>query len=393
MATIVGALLGRNHLGRVALVLSLLALVVGGLVTTIGGPLDVRVPSGACEALARDTRGVVRLELARTESCAKALVDGWRGANQVDAAVHSVMLDFLFLALYTVALFSLSLWVRSLAKRPYWRAALRVAAGMAIVTALLDASENIGLLRLLLVWPVGPSVGLTFWLASAKFVLFVAVLLVISTAWIGVESQRTAFLSQGGTASSPPQPSATAPPPVSLKGWVATHSMYVWPLRVPLIAAGFLIVFPLLLRSPEVERYASGLFDPLEAAALLPIAMLALLCAWTLAIMTRLILMYGQARLALPPLGTGKGGVPGSSRSCWIARGCPCWSISSCGRSSSTMASAESLPQTSNTKPTSSTPHRPTLPPLRQRLETMTSLLSSPRPAEAFRRRPGPPAC
>ena len=279
--------------GAVVLILSVIALSIGAIQMRITEQLEVGTPApSVCGGLTRGTTGIVRLQFARTVTCADALVSNWRAQHVSDAAKRVVGIDFGFLVAYGLALVVLSLWVRSTETSPRWRKALTVAASGAAVAAAFDFVENLGLLRMLGVLGAGPEPALTFWIAAGKFIVLGSVLLVVSIAWIGTESRGAAFLSA-------PVAAPGAPATVS----AGAAALYLWPLRVPIAAGVFLVGFPLLLRNHAARRFVSGFFDPIEEAAVLPIVLLALLCAWTIAITGRLVLAYGHDRLALPPLG------------------------------------------------------------------------------------------
>jgi hypothetical protein len=78
---------------------------------------------------------------------------------------------------------------------------------------------------------------------------------------------------------------------------------YLWPLRVPLSAALMLAGLPYFAFQQGVRPFLSGLFDPIEDPAALLITTLALFNAWTILIISGLILAYGSTRLDLPPSG------------------------------------------------------------------------------------------
>ena len=78
---------------------------------------------------------------------------------------------------------------------------------------------------------------------------------------------------------------------------------YLWPMRVPILSGLFLILLPWLSFWPSMRPFLSGLFDPIDNRALLLITALALFNAWTIAIITALIVTYGSVRLDLPEIG------------------------------------------------------------------------------------------
>ena len=77
---------------------------------------------------------------------------------------------------------------------------------------------------------------------------------------------------------------------------------YVWALRVPAISAAVLVGLPTLGFLRPFRSYVSGVFDPVQAAALMPIAALALFNAGAIVIIAGLILTYGADRFGLPAI-------------------------------------------------------------------------------------------
>ncbi|MGH9372173.1 MAG: hypothetical protein ACRD15_11640, partial [Vicinamibacterales bacterium] len=76
--------------------------------------------------------------------------------------------------------------------------------------------------------------------------------------------------------------------------------LYVWPLRVPVVSAAFLLGLPWFAFWPAVRPFLAGIFDPVNDKAISIITALALFNAWTIAVVSRLILAYGGERLDLP---------------------------------------------------------------------------------------------
>jgi hypothetical protein len=241
-----------------------------------------------CEPLVQATRGLQRLQFARTAACANELRAAW--ANTVGLAYGALWLDFALIALYVATLFMFCRWVARLGDSNGWSRLLRLGSFAAVAAGIFDVIENVGLFAMLGGATAGSWPRLVFWCATIKFALVGAVLLLALTAWIGHESRRATFLNRT------PKPRSDAPPPAAHSAF-STALAYVWPLRVPLLTAVALIALAFFTGQ---SRYLSGLFDPVAETAVLPIATLALLCAWSAAITLSLIVAYGEARLLLP---------------------------------------------------------------------------------------------
>jgi hypothetical protein len=80
------------------------------------------------------------------------------------------------------------------------------------------------------------------------------------------------------------------------------YFVYLWPLRGPIIATAVLVTLPMIAFRPSLAPLLSGLFDPTDSRALMFIAALALFEGWTILIVARLILAYGDERLGLPAI-------------------------------------------------------------------------------------------
>lgn len=131
--------------------------------------------------------GIVCLELAGSVEKARTIVDSW-GRRGVRKATYGVYLDFPFLIVYATAI---GLACVSLAEATWSPASLPARIGVILawglwVAALLDAIENVALLRILqgseaIYWP-----PIARWCAVPKFVLIlVGVIYVVITclAW------------------------------------------------------------------------------------------------------------------------------------------------------------------------------------------------------------------
>jgi cation transporter-like permease len=275
-------------------VLALLALGAGAIVGRHSSKLETGISGlDACEPHVRASRGVIRLELARTPRCSRDIVASWN-ANGVAASAHaSVYWDFLFIPLYAAALAAFCLWVAGMEVRQRRKSIVRLAAAAALGAGILDGVENIGLLAIL-----GdrhePWVAVTFYAAAAKFALLLSAALVAAVVWIGAESRAAAFLTPRAA---PEKPDRMLDAP-----GVSAYLAYTWPLRVPLLTAIFVAGLPLLMWNQGIARYLGGIFDVLSEAALIPISILALLIAWTTGIVTTLVLAHGSIRFGLPPL-------------------------------------------------------------------------------------------
>lgn len=87
---------------------------------------------------------------------------------------------------------------------------------------------------------------------------------------------------------------------MSILNKIAGLARYIWPLRVPLIAGLVLAGLPAIAFTGSAEAYLSGLFDPLSDSAFVAIETIALFDAWTIAVVFRLVVTHGNARLGLP---------------------------------------------------------------------------------------------
>lgn len=97
----------------------------------------------------RTPGGIVDLELAGTESRARAVLDAWDAGAQRHA-VLAVRLDFLFLLVYSTAIsVACMLAAGRLAHRPYLARVGRPLAWLQWGAAKLDAIENVALLQML----------------------------------------------------------------------------------------------------------------------------------------------------------------------------------------------------------------------------------------------------
>jgi predicted acylesterase/phospholipase RssA len=291
-----------RRLATIAAIGAVIAIALGAWQTKLAEAIEVggAVP-GTCSGMAVGTKGAVRLQFAYTDACASALVEGWRQRGIDGDVVRSTIIDFPFLLAYGVAVTALCLWLATrFEERTRPQHALRLAALATIAAAACDATENLGLLRMLGTLSIGPPPFWTFAIASLKFGLLGFALVTAPAAWIVAESRAA-------------QARNRVPPAVAAAGPVllAHRAIYLWPLRVQIVTGLVLIVLPSLPWFEGPARYLGGLFDPIEETALLPIALLSLLCAWTIAITGRLVLAYGGARMQLPKLpGSHRGHVP-----------------------------------------------------------------------------------
>jgi len=90
---------------------------------------------------------------------------------------------------------------------------------------------------------------------------------------------------------------------VSILNRIAGLARYIWPLRVPLVAGLALAGLPAVAFTGSAAAYLSGLFDPISDAAFTAIGTIALFDAWAIAVVFRLVVTHGTARLGLPNQG------------------------------------------------------------------------------------------
>lgn len=158
-----------------ALILALAIMVVFGI---IDAPLHT--PAAAKEiAPGIATSGIVAYELAGSVTAAQAMIDSWDARARLYAA-FGLGLDYLYMPSYALAIALGCLWARRrlAAHRPRLAAlGLALAWGLG-AAALLDATENFALLKMLLAGAAAaPWPALAAACATVKFLLVVAGLL------------------------------------------------------------------------------------------------------------------------------------------------------------------------------------------------------------------------
>lgn len=170
------------------------ALVWSAIMQIVGRPLQTEAaPSG-----------IVSYELAGDLETAGAILASWNETARLHAAL-SLGLDYLFMPLYATAIalacFRAADWWRS---RQPGLAAVGVALGWAqVAAALLDAVENVALIRLLLgdlaaAWP-----PLAWWSATIKFALIGAGLLYVLVSSLVALGRRRSHKDGGGQQAGP----------------------------------------------------------------------------------------------------------------------------------------------------------------------------------------------
>jgi len=130
--------------------------------------------------------GIVSFELARDWPAAQSILASWDEQAQLFAAL-SLGLDYLFMLAYSTALALGCVWAgERLRPRAGWLAAAGVwlAWGMSLA-ALLDATENLALIRILFGAAVGPWPGLAWGCASIKFLLVGGGLVFVAAGAVG----------------------------------------------------------------------------------------------------------------------------------------------------------------------------------------------------------------
>jgi hypothetical protein len=137
--------------------------------------------------------GIVSFEMAGNLTTARRIVDSWGATGRVYAGL-SLGLDYLFLASYAGAI-SLGCVLVSRALSAVGKtlaSAGSILAWVAILAALLDATENYGLIQLLLGSQQGTWAAVSRWCATLKFSM-VALGLVYVIAGAAVALGRRAF--------------------------------------------------------------------------------------------------------------------------------------------------------------------------------------------------------
>lgn len=150
---------------RIFIALVVLTLVLGGSLQILGGPL----------ATAEAPSGLVSFEFAGTQENAQKILASWGWEGQVRAALIQG-LDYLFIFAYAGCIsLGCVLLSRSLSQSAGTYAAVGMLLAWALIGAgLLDAIENLALIRILLdcqkeIWP-----ALARWCAIPKFLIVAA---------------------------------------------------------------------------------------------------------------------------------------------------------------------------------------------------------------------------
>jgi hypothetical protein len=117
--------------------------------------------------------GIVALELAGNEQKAREIVDSWTTSGVRDRAFINVHLDFAFLVAYSTTIASACIWAVGVLHARGWPgtvAGVMLAWGQWLA-ALLDAWENVALLKMLRGPVTRPWPRIAFWSATLKFFL------------------------------------------------------------------------------------------------------------------------------------------------------------------------------------------------------------------------------
>ncbi len=270
--------------------ITILAVVMALVVGVAARPETEGAAPPECSRLVEAVSGMIRLQFARTPECAGALQTRWEPV--VTRARFSIAGDYLFIILYVAALRLFCAWLASKEFGNRWRRVLRAAADTAVVAGAFDAVENAALLGILAGNTSGSWPFVAFISATVKFALIGLVLATASVAWVGAESALTPFLTTTTTMPTPSNAAGARPSPF------VTLLAYLWPSRVPVLTGALLLYLGFGI---DNSRFLAGLLDPVAETALLPIALVALLCSWSGTMVLCLVWAHGGDRLFLPP--------------------------------------------------------------------------------------------
>ena len=126
--------------------------------------------------------GIVSFELARTAEMSGAILASWPAAARENAMLLQG-LDFLYLAVYPL-LFSLSAVLLGQQLPAGWRRAALGLAWLVLLTAPLDAIENVALIQQLSAGPAAAPAQLAWLCATVKFGLLAAAAIFLGLAWL-----------------------------------------------------------------------------------------------------------------------------------------------------------------------------------------------------------------
>jgi hypothetical protein len=158
----------------------LLALVAPGRATRVLSPLAiatvvVMLAMGILDQPIKSHQarlGIVSFELAGDVPTAQAIVDSWDARARTVAGV-GLGLDYLFMLAYSTTLAMACLWAANVFRRRNWALA-SVGVPLALgqwVAAVLDATENLALIRILVDGAHDPWPAVAWWAAVPKFSL------------------------------------------------------------------------------------------------------------------------------------------------------------------------------------------------------------------------------
>ncbi|RYY68947.1 MAG: hypothetical protein EOO13_10925 [Chitinophagaceae bacterium] len=147
------------------------------LVATIGMIVAMFI-QGRPLTLPGTPAGIVSLELAATDANVQAVLETWKEAGNTDAeliqvAINNTRLDFLFLLCYALFLFTVA---KQISRFYAHKKMFNVVAWMAILSAVLDIIENMGMLNSL---NGEGNDAIAFATAAAAYFKWIAVILVI----------------------------------------------------------------------------------------------------------------------------------------------------------------------------------------------------------------------
>lgn len=155
------ALIPTQYRPRLFIFFLLLTLLVMVALNVLGAPLQT----------AAAPAGIISYEFSRDTAGANLILNSWDNLTKQYAALN-LGLDYLFMPAYAITIALACIWVGQAMGGRAYKTALWLAWGQWLA-ALLDAIENIALLKMLLDTTAAPYPQLAYWCATLKFALVI----------------------------------------------------------------------------------------------------------------------------------------------------------------------------------------------------------------------------
>lgn len=134
------------------------------------------------------TRDIVRFEVAKTLPVAERIMAEWKDAGKFEKALPAIQADYIFIILYTAALFTCVLLLARLSNHELLRKTGRFITILLPIAAICDVIENVAMTRTLKGAASQFHVTLAYDMAVAKFsiiIISLIFLLICLLFWIG----------------------------------------------------------------------------------------------------------------------------------------------------------------------------------------------------------------